>query len=254
MNFVGKVVLVTGASSGIGAATAVQLAKLGASLALTGRNVENLQKTANECNKSPNVFTVPGNLTSENDIKKIYTEVMNKFGKLDVLINNAGILENGTIETTNLEQYDRLMNTNVRSIYYLTMLSVQELIKTKGNIVNVSSVNGIRAFPNVLAYNMSKAAVDHFTRCAALELAAKGVRVNAVNPGVTITNLHRSGGMDETTYQKFLEHSRTTHAMGKPGEAIDVAEAIIYLASDAAKHVTGVTLPVDGGRHAMCPR
>lgn len=132
MNFVGKVVLVTGASSGIGAATAVQLAKLGASLALTGRNVENLQKTANECNKSPNVFTVPGNLTSENDIKKIYTEVMNKFGKLDVLINNAGILENGTIETTNLEQYDRLMNTNVRSIYYLTMLSVQELIKTKG--------------------------------------------------------------------------------------------------------------------------
>lgn len=132
MNFVGKVVLVTGASSGIGAATAVQLAKLGASLALTGRNVENLQNTANECNKSPNVFTVPGNLTSENDIKKIYTEVMNKFGKLDVLINNAGILENGTIETTNLEQYDRLMNTNVRSIYYLTMLSVQELIKTKG--------------------------------------------------------------------------------------------------------------------------
>lgn len=132
MNFVGKVVLLTGASSGIGAATAVQLSKLGASLALTGRNVENLQKTANECTKSPNVFTAPGNLTCENDIKKIYTEVINKFGKLDVLINNAGILENGTIENTSLEQFDRLMNTNVRSIYYLTMLSVQDLIKTKG--------------------------------------------------------------------------------------------------------------------------
>lgn len=175
-------------------------------------------------------------------------------GQLDVLINNAGILETGTIETTSLEQYDRVMATNVRSIYHLTMLAVPHLIASKGNIVNVSSVNGIRSFPGVLAYNLSKTAVDQFTRCVALELATKGVRCNSVNPGVTVTNLHKRGGMNAEAYAKFLEHSRTTHAMGRAGQAEELAEAIAFLASDAASFMTGVNMPVDGGRHAMCPR
>jgi len=96
--------------------------------------------------------------------------------------------------------------------------------------------------------------VDQFTRCVALELAAKGVRVNCVNPGVTVTNLHARGGMDPETYKKFLEHSKTTHALGRPGDVKEVAAAIAFLASDAASFSTGVSLPVDGGRHAMCPR
>jgi len=146
------------------------------------------------------------------------------------------------------------MNTNIRSIFHLTTLAVQHLIQSKGNIVNVSSVNGIRSFPGVLAYNISKSAVDQFTRCVALELAAKGVRCNSVNPGVTITNLHKRGGMNAEAYAKFLEHSKTTHAMGRPGNATEVANAIVFLASDAASFITGVSLPVDGGRHAMCPR
>lgn len=103
-------------------------------------------------------------------------------------------MESGTIENTSLEQFDRMMNTNVRSIYHLTMLAVPHLIKTEGNIVNVSSVNGIRSFPGVLAYNISKTAVDQFTRCVALELAAKNVRCNSVNPGVIVTNLHKRSG------------------------------------------------------------
>lgn len=122
-------------------------------------------------------------------MKHVLEETINKFGKLDVLVNNAGILETGTIENTSMEQYDRVMSTNIRSIYYLTMLAVPHLIKSQGNVVSVSSVNGIRSFPGVLAYNISKAAVDQFTRCVALELAAKNVRVNCVNPGVTVTNL-----------------------------------------------------------------
>ncbi|KAE9551651.1 hypothetical protein FO519_005149 [Halicephalobus sp. NKZ332] len=109
-------------------------------------------------------------------------------------------------------------------------------------------------FPNVLAYNVSKAGVDHLTRCVALELAAKGVRVNCVNPGVTVTELHKRSGMDKDRYAAFLEHSKTTHALGRPGEAVEVARAIAFLASDAASFITGATLPVDGGRHAMCPR
>ena len=104
-------------------------------------------------------------------------------GSLDILVNNAGILEMGTIENSSLEQYDKIMNTNVRAIYQLTMLAVPHLIKTQGCIVNVSSVNGLRSFPGVLAYNISKSALDQLTRCVALELAPKKVRVNSVNPG-----------------------------------------------------------------------
>lgn len=253
MSFLGKVVLITGSSSGIGAATAHRLAKQGALLALNGRNVENLKAIAKDIDDDK-VFIVPGDITNETDTQNIFNQTIAKYGKLDVLINNAGILETGTIEHTSLEQYDRVMATNVRSIYHLTMLAVPSLIKTKGNIVNVSSVNGIRSFPGVLAYNLSKTAVDQFTRCVALELASKNVRCNSVNPGVTITNLHKRGGMNTEAYAKFLEHSKTTHAMGRPGDANEIADAILFLASDAASFITGANLPVDGGRHAMCPR
>lgn len=257
MQFTGKVVLITGASSGIGAATAKQFAKLGASLALTGRNAENLENVASQCAITPNTpkpFIITGELTNESDTKNILEATVKHFGRLDVLVNNAGILESGTIENTSLEQYDRLMNTNVRTIYHLSMLAVPHLVKTKGNIVNVSSVNGIRAFSGVLAYCMSKAAVDQFTRCAALDLAPKQVRVNSVNPGVTVTNLHKRSGMQEEQYNEFLEKSKQTHALGRAGDPEEVAKAIVYLASDDASFVTGVSLPVDGGRHAMCPR
>ncbi|KAH8295087.1 hypothetical protein KR018_007058, partial [Drosophila ironensis] len=258
MNFAGKVVLITGASSGIGAATAVKFAKLGACLALNGRNVENLNKVAAECAKVGPSASCPalvvGDIAQEADTKRVWAETLEAYGKLDVLVNNAGIIETGTIENTSLEQYDRVMNTNLRAIYHLTMLATPELVKSKGNIVNVSSVNGIRSFPGVLAYNISKMGVDQFTRCVALELAAKGVRVNCVNPGVTVTNLHSRGGMDPETYKKFLEHSKTTHALGRAGHVDEVAAAIAFLASDQATFSTGVSLPVDGGRHAMCPR
>ncbi|XP_059478100.1 3-oxoacyl-[acyl-carrier-protein] reductase FabG-like [Neocloeon triangulifer] len=254
--FAGKVVLITGASSGIGAATAVHLARLGASLSLTGRNIDNLEKVGRQCEESSKQkpLLLKGDITNEVDTKNIVDTTLGHFGRLDVLVNNAGILEMGTIETTSLEQYDRVFNTNVRSIYHLTQLAVPHLIKSQGNIVNVSSVNGIRSFPGVLAYNMSKTAVDQFTRCVALELAPKKVRVNSVNPGVTLTELQKRGGLDEESYQKFLERSKETHALGRAGNPDEVANAIAFLASDASSFITGVNLPVDGGRHAMCPR
>merc|ERR1711970_390121 len=253
---VGKVAIITGASSGIGAATALHFAKLGASLAITGRNVENLKETAKKCmdNGGTEPFVIEADLVKEEDCKKIIEDTVAKYGKFDVLVNNAGVLELGSIENTSLEQYDRVMNINVRSIYNLTMLAVPHLEKTQGNIVNVSSVNGIRSFPGVLAYNISKSALDQFTRCVALELAPKKVRVNSVNPGVIITDLQRRGGLDEESYAKFLARSKETHALGRPGEPEEVAESIAFLASSSASFTTGVNLPVDGGRHAMCPR
>lgn len=254
--FTRKVVLITGASSGIGAAIAVHFAKLGASLSLTGRKLENLTKVADRCETLSKVkpLAIIGDLNDEEDTKRIMECTLKHFDKLDVLVNNAGILETGTIETTTLEQYDRIFNTNVRSVYHLTMLAVPHLIKTKGSIVNVSSVNGLRSFPGVLAYNMSKSALDQFTRCVALELSSKHIRVNSVNPGVTVTDLQKRGGLSDESYKQFLERAKDTHALGRPGKPEEVAEAVAFLASDKASFITGATLPVDGGRHAMCPR
>lgn len=256
MKFDGKVILITGASSGIGAATAVHLSKLGAKLSLTGRNEENLNKVAAECQTSHNLkpFVIIGDVSSEADVENILSSTIKHYGTLDVLVNNAGIIETGSIENTSLAQYDRIMNVNIRSVYQLTMLAVPHLIKSKGNIVNISSVNGLRSFANVLAYCVSKSAFDQFTKCTALDLAAKQVRVNSVNPGVIVTNIHKRGGMDDEAYQKFLERSKETHALQRPGQPDEVAEAIAFLASEAASNITGVTLSVDGGRHAMCPR
>uniref|UniRef100_A0A3B3XTF4 Uncharacterized protein n=1 Tax=Poecilia mexicana TaxID=48701 RepID=A0A3B3XTF4_9TELE len=247
----GKVALITGASSGIGAGTSVLFAKLGALLALNGRDVQNLQKIAKQCVECGAPLLVPGDLTDEDTVRKTVDQTISRFGRLDVLVNSAGILAMGSIETSDLAQYDKIMNVNVRSVYHLTQLCVPHLIKTKGSIVNVSSVNGQRSFPGVLAYCMSKSAIDQFTRCIALG------KINIIfnrNPGVIITDVHRRAGLDEDQYAQFLEKCKQTHALGRPGEVDEVAHCIAFLASDAASFITGVNLPIDGGRHAMCPR
>ncbi|XP_078282091.1 3-oxoacyl-[acyl-carrier-protein] reductase FabG [Rhinoraja longicauda] len=251
-----KVALITGASSGIGAGTATLFAKLGAKLALNGRNVESLGKVGQECEQvgAHTPLLLPGDLTDEVTVSRLVEETIGHYGQLDVLVNSAGILLMGTIETTTMEQYDHIMNVNVRSLYHLSRVAVPHLIHSKGCIVNVSSVNGQRSFPGVLAYCMSKAAVDQMTRCMALDLAPREVRVNAVSPGVIVTDIHKRAGLNDGDYAKFLSKCKVTHAMGRPGQVQEVAQAIAFLASDAASFITGVTLPVDGGRHAMCPR
>uniref|UniRef100_A0A8D8KX64 3-oxoacyl-[acyl-carrier-protein] reductase FabG n=1 Tax=Culex pipiens TaxID=7175 RepID=A0A8D8KX64_CULPI len=256
MDFKGKVVIITGASSGIGAATAKYLAELGASLVLTGRNIENLQKVGQECEATGKgkPLLVVADVCIEDDNMRVVGETVKKFGKLDVLVNNAGKGVMGSIETTSLSQFDDIMNTNLRGLFHLTQVAVPHLIKSKGNIVNVSSVAGTRSFSGSLAYCISKAALDQFTRCVALELAPKGVRVNSVNPAVIITDFQRRLGMDDPTYEAYLKHSDSVHAMGRVGRASEVAAAIAFLGSDAASFTTGSQLCVDGGKNVMCPR
>lgn len=188
MDFKGKVVLITGASSGIGAAAAKYLAELGATVVLTGRNAENLNKIGAECASvgKTKPLLIVADVTKETDNVRVIETTIAKLGKLDVLVNNAGKGTGGSIETTTLEQYDDIMTTNVRAVFHLTQLAVPHLVKSKGNIVNVSSVAGTRSFANSLVYCISKSALDQFTRCTALELAPKQVRVNSVNPGKTI--------------------------------------------------------------------
>jgi len=258
-DLIGKVALITGASSGIGAATAVFFARLGAKLVISGRNEANLQRTCDECVRVRPASTeqpllVVADMYSETDVANLVDKTIKNFGRLDVLVNSAGIIEFGSIETTSLEQYDRVMNVTVRAAYQLTMLCVPHLIATRGNIVNVSSVNGTRSFAGLLAYCMAKSAVDQMTSCTALELAAKGVRVNSVNPGVVVTEVHKRGGLTDEAYANFLERSKTTHPLGRVGEPEEVAQAIAFLASSNASFITGEHLHIDGGRHATCLR
>lgn len=250
----GNVAIVTGASSGIGKATAKVFANQGAKLALVGRKQTVLDEALKSVTARGEGIAIAADVTVEKDCERIVRDSVAKFGKLDILVNAAGIIANGTIENTTLQQWDDMFKINVRSVFYLMHLAMPHLTKTKGNVVNVSSVNGQRSFPNVLAYCSSKAALDHLTRCAALEMAAKGVRVNAVSPGVTVTQLHRRGGMDETLYQKFLDHSKETHPLGRVGNPEEIADLILFLASPRAGWITGVTYLIDGGRGQTCLR
>ncbi len=249
MEFDGKVAIVTGATSGIGKAAALRMAEQGGQVAAVGRKKDILAKLA-----GPNIRTYAADLTSETDTADLIRKVLADFGGIDILINAAGIIASGTIENTTLEDYDLMMNINVRSILQLTQLALPSIIARKGNIVNVSSVTGLRAFPGVLAYCVSKAALDQLTRCAALELAPKGVRVNAVNPGVARTGLHRNSGMDEAAYAAFVERSKATHPLGRIGEPEEIADLILFLASSKAGWITGVTYSIDGGRAQTCAR
>src|SRR5712664_2974362 len=208
MEFDGKIAIVTGATSGIGMATTLRLVEQGARVAAVGRKKEVLAKVARQ-----NIKTYAVDLTSEHETAAFVKRVLEDFGGIDILVNAAGIIANGTVENTTLADYDLMMNINVRSVFQLMQLALPSIIERKGNIVNVSSVTGLRAFPNVLAYCVSKAAVDQLTRCVALELGSKRVRVNAVDPGLVVTNLHRAGGMEEGTYKEFLERGKSTHPL-----------------------------------------
>jgi NAD(P)-dependent dehydrogenase (short-subunit alcohol dehydrogenase family) len=255
MAFSRKVIVVTGASSGIGRATAEAFARAGGAVVLVGRSDQGLgdvERTILE--EGGRARACPADLTDDHAPDRIVAAAVEGFGGLDVLVNAAGIIASGTLETTDDAAWDLMMALNLRAPFRLMRAAAPHLRVRKGSVVNVSSVNGLRAFPGVLAYCVSKAGVDHLTRCAALEMAPYGVRVNAVNPGVTVTNLHKRGGMDETAYAAFLERSKTTHPLGRAGEADEVASLILFLASDRAANMTGETIPIDGGRHLTCLR
>jgi NAD(P)-dependent dehydrogenase (short-subunit alcohol dehydrogenase family) len=253
--FAGKRVLVTGASSGIGHATARLLAARGAAVLATGRREEPLGALRRDAEAAPgSVRVLAGDLTAAAFREALIRETGTALGGLDGLVNAAGIIGFGDWSATDLDAWDRMMDVNLRAVFDLTKRAVPALLESRGAVVNVSSVTGIRAFPNVLAYCVSKAGLDQLTRCLALELAPRGVRVNAVNPGVVRTNLHRAGGMGEDGYRAFLEHGKDTHPLGRVGEPDDVAAAIAFLLSEESGWITGETLPVDGGRHQTCAR
>ena len=253
--FTGKVAFVTGATSGIGQACAMAFAHAGANVVCVGRNEEALRELERNLLKtSSGVLTIRADLLHEDEAERAVQHAVAVFGGIDVLVNAAGHISSGTIENTSLQAWDDMMNVNVRASFVLMQKAAPSLIARRGNIVNISSVTGLRAFSGVLAYCVSKAALDQLTRCAALELAAQGVRVNAVNPGVVVTQIHKRGGMSEQAYAAFLEHSKSTHPLGRTGTPEEIASLVLYLASDDASWITGATYSIDGGRAQTCSR
>ena len=251
----GKTIIITGASSGIGRAAALKFAEAGGRVVAVGRSEKELLHLRDEAQDFAGQVKIQlADIRETSQVERLVSQTIENFGQIDVLINSAGIISNGTIENTTLDDWDKMMNINLRTVFALMQKCVPHLEKTQGNIVNVSSVTGLRAFPGVLAYCVSKAAVDQLTRCSALELAPKGVRVNAVNPGVVVTNLHKRGGMSEENYAAFLENSKNTHPIGRAGEPAEVADLIFYLASEKAAWITGATYSIDGGRGQTCAR
>lgn len=247
--------VVTGASSGIGRATARRLAKDGCHVLAVGRDEAALVETCRAIEADGGVaHAMAADVTSHDAPAAIVAKAVQLFGRIDVLVNAAGIIASGTVADTTDAGWDTMMDVNVRAPFRLLREATPALLATKGAVVNVSSVTGTRAFPGIAAYCVSKSAVDQLTRVAALEMAAAGVRVNAVNPGVVVTNLHRRGGMDETKYAAFLEHAKATHPMGRPGTPEDVSELIFFLTSPLSGWITGMTVSVDGGRHLTCLR
>ena len=249
------VAMITGATSGIGRAVAKRFAAAAAQVVIIGRDQSALDKVQQEIESAGGTsLSLSVDVTIDNEVRKAFDSALSKTSRLDVLVNAAGHISSGTIENTTLSAWDAMMNVNLRSVFYLMQLATPHLSNTKGNIVNISSVTGLRSFPGVLAYCVSKAGVDQLTRCAALELAPKGVRVNAVNPGVVVTEIHKRGGMNEENYEKFLENSKTTHPIGRVGNADEIAELVFYLASEKASWITGATYQIDGGRALTCAR
>jgi NAD(P)-dependent dehydrogenase (short-subunit alcohol dehydrogenase family) len=253
--FTGKVAFVTGATSGIGQACVLGFAEAGAKVVCVGRKEDALKELEQKLRETgTQSLTVRANLAREDEAERAVQHAVEVFGGLDVLVNAAGHITSGTIEDTSLAAWDDMMDVNVRATFVLMQKALPSLIARRGNIVNISSVTGLRAFPGVLAYCVSKAALDQLTRCASLELAAKGVRVNAVNPGVVVTQIHKRGGMTEEAYAAFLEHSKSTHPLGRTGRPEEIASLVLYLASDAASWITGATYSIDGGRSQTCAR
>lgn len=246
----GKVALVTGAGSGIGRAIAISFAEEGARVALVGRRRLPLEETAAEIGE--NAIAIPGDMSKKEDIERVVREAVSHFGHLHVLVSNAAALIAGTAESHSEAEWDETYNTNVKGLWLLSRAALPHMRKAgKGSIINISSVVGLVAAKNRVAYSSSKGAVTVMTKAMALDHAHEQIRVNCICPGIVDTELVAQFINNAPDPEAARKQRVALHPLGRFGQPEDIAHAAVYLASDESAWVTGIALPVDGGYTAV---
>jgi meso-butanediol dehydrogenase/(S,S)-butanediol dehydrogenase/diacetyl reductase len=237
-----KVVIVTGAGSGIGAATAKRFAEEGAHLVLVGRTRAKLEKVSASLIAEKCLICV-ADVSKQDEVEAMARETVARFGRIDVLVNNAGVAPEGKITEASVDDWRQVMAVDLDGVFFCCRAAITQLIRTKGCIVNVSSVSGLGGDWRLSFYNAAKGALTNFTRALAIDYGGDGVRVNAVCPSLTRTDMTEEMHQDENLMAEFKK--RIPLARGAQPE--EVAGVIAFLASDDASFVNGVNLPIDGG-------
>tara|TARA_B100000686_G_scaffold346131_1_gene432059 strand:+ start:1653 stop:2402 length:750 start_codon:yes stop_codon:yes gene_type:complete len=246
MKLKNKTAIITGGATGIGLACARLFVKEGARVCLFGRRQNLLNQVTDKLGNS--ALAVSGDVTNQENIRNLVRETLKSFGQIDILINNAGVFISSAFHETKNSQWDSVMESNLRGVFLLTREVLPHMVeKGGGSLVNVSSILGIVAASGVAAYNVSKAALNQFTRSIAVEYGERGIRCNSVCPGLIATDMTA----DLMANQDLMDDWKKNYPLGRFGKPEDAANACLYLASDEASFVTGVILPVDGGYTAF---
>ena len=237
-----KTAIITGGGTGIGLATAHAFYQEGAKIILFGRRKEKLEKAVEKLGDS--AIIVQGDMTNNNDLDKLINETLHNVKKIDVLVNNAGLFNGSPLHEISDSQWDEIMDINIRSVFQLTRRVLPAMLSQKyGNIIHISSILGLIAVPQVAAYNVSKGALNQFSRSIAVEYGSSGIRSNSICPGLIATDMTADLMKDVDLMKEWSKE----YPIGRFGKPEDVANACLYLASDESSFVTGITLPVDGG-------
>lgn len=242
--FENKVALITGAGTGIGRAVAQRFAEEGANVLILGRTKQTLQETAAA---SENIRYIVADIEKDGDIEKVISEIEQHYGKLDVLVNNAGWAPVTPFSEVKMEEYDKVFNINVRALVNMTLHSLPLLKNSKGNIINMSSVICKNHLLNMSMYAGTKAAVEIFTKIWAKELAKDGVRVNAIGVGSIETPIYEKTELTDSGIKEHIENITKAIPQGHFGKPEDIAAVAAFLASDEAGFVTGSEYGIDGG-------
>jgi len=237
-----KTAIITGGGTGIGLATARAFCQEGAKIILFGRRKEKLEKAVEKLGGS--AIFVQGDMTNNNDLDKLINKTLHNFKKIDILVNNAGLFNGSPLHEISDSQWDEIMDINIRSVFQLTRRVLPVMLSQKyGSIIHISSILGLIAVPQVAAYNVSKGALNQFSRSIAVEYGSSGIRSNSICPGLIATDMTADLMKDADLMKEWSKE----YPIGRFGKPEDVANACLYLASDESSFVTGITLPVDGG-------